>query len=158
MSDPAADLMARAKRHLDLVAEGEAVSENLQQGLAAIVKVALQLDTASVTLEAAENVVLALQQAVQPAAAFFGDYPRPSTIDLALRSAGGIVRTFGAPEADWSPSTRDLYPGWLDCTLILLAEADAAMRWRRVGVRAQALVDKQGVTGAATGAGAPTLH
>lgn len=139
MSDPAADLMARAKRHLDLVAEGEAVSENLQQGLAAIVKVALQLDTAGITLEAAENVVLALQQAVQPAAAFFGDYPRPSTIDLALRSAGGIVRTFGAPEAERSASERAAYADHLDHNLILLAELEAAACRRRLAARAMTL-------------------
>lgn len=108
---------------------------NLYVALRAILVAAFKRDGAEVTGEAILSCVMALSEAVEATTAYCADYPLPSTVDHALRSAGGIARVVGTPRAEWSVHTCETLPCWIDWVMVLMAEVEATACWRRLAAR-----------------------
>lgn len=133
------DLLTIATERLGLAVDGRDIPGNLDAALRAILSAAESREAAPVAPAVAESVVVACLAAVDVAVEHFGQSPLPSTIDFGLRSAGSLAESLGQPLSSIPQYIRQLsLPAWVDGSHILLAEMDAATRWRRISERAAA--------------------
>ena len=133
--DAPADFLATATAHLTLAAEGNDVAGNLDAALRTILTAASRPDTPLVAREAVDLARATLAGVSEAVAAHFGDYPCPGTVNVALGSAGNVLRTLQVPPDAVSADDREMLPVWFDWTAVLLAEMDMVTRYRRLSAR-----------------------
>ncbi|KQT84693.1 hypothetical protein ASG51_00950 [Methylobacterium sp. Leaf465] len=129
---PAEIVLAAVTVRLGLAAEGNDIPGNLDLALRTIITAAKDFDMTRASPEAIERAKIALAVVAPVATEHFGGWPQPETVDMGLSCASNIVCTFGTDPADLPQTHRDLLPIWADWAAILVAEADAVTRYRRL--------------------------
>lgn len=130
---PAAEIvLAAVTVRLGLAAEGNDIPGNLDLALRTIITAAKDFDMTRASPEAIRQAAIALAIVTPVATEHFGAWPQPETVDMGLSCASNIVGTFGMDPADLPQTHRDLLPIWTDWAAILVAEADAVTRYRRL--------------------------
>lgn len=129
---PAEIVLAVVTARLGLAAEGDNISGNLDLALRTIITAAKDYDMTRASPAAIRQAAIALAIVTPVATEHFGAWPQPETVDMGLSCASNILHTFGTDLADLPQTQRDLLPIWTDWAAILVAEADAVTRYRRL--------------------------